>query len=381
MERCSVKSLKDEVEMKKVLTIIGARPQFVKAAVLSRALREGYATAEPGICEVVVHTGQHTDAEMSGQFFADLDMRAPQHQLVLTSSHPLARAGEMLMGLAEIVGEERPDAVLVYGDTDSTLAGAWAAARLGLSLIHIEAGLRSGDRGMPEEVNRIGTDHWATHLCCPSSHAVNQLRAEGIRDGEQGKHVAVVGDLQCAAALAAVADVAHRGGHGPAVLTMHRPANVDDAEGLKRWLDAIAEGLGARSLSCVFPVHPRTRAVCERLWGDAWKAELTDRGIQVVPPAGHQQMMEWVVNAPVVLTDSGGLQKEAFVLGTKCLVLRPVTEWDELVSLGGARCVARPEALMAGWSELEAMEMREEDVYQARGAGERLAKQIAEWLF
>lgn len=359
--------------MKKLLTIIGARPQFIKAAVLSKALQR------LDIREVVVHTGQHWDEAMSGQFFADLGMPAPAHRLTLHSSDALVRAGEMLQGLAPVLEREKPDAVVVYGDTDSTLAGAWAAARLNLPLIHIEAGLRSGDRAMPEEINRIGTDHWATHLCCPTASAVDQLAREGIVDGASGRHVSVVGDLQCAAALEA-APVERSPAAGPVVLTMHRPSNVDDPLRLAAWFDAIGEALEAKGLQAVFPIHPRTKAICARLWGERWQSALMARHIEVQDPAGYVSLMRLVAEAPVVLTDSGGLQKEAYVLGTKVLVLRPVTEWTELVALNAARCVAEPAGLAAAWNELNAAEMQQEDVYAAQGAGDRLADQIAQWL-
>lgn len=361
--------------MTKILTIIGARPQFIKAAVLSKALRR----PDLGIEEVIVHTGQHWDEEMSGRFFSDLAIPRPAYQLQLRSTSALARAGEMLQGLAPILAQEQPDAVAVYGDTDSTLAGAWAAARLDVRLIHIEAGLRSGDRSMPEEINRIGTDHWATHLCCPTEAAVEQLRSEGIVDGLRGRRVAVVGDLQCAAALnAGPFDPAAPA--GPVLLTMHRPANVDNPSRLLAWLDAIGEALLTRGLHSVFPIHPRTKAMCEQMWGGEWRAGLAARRIEAREPAGYHELMQLAAAAPVVLTDSGGLQKEAFVLGTKVLVLRPVTEWKELVSLGAARCVAHPADLAAAWTELSQLKMQREDIYGAVNAGERLADQIAQWL-
>lgn len=359
--------------MTKILTIIGARPQFIKAAVLSQALRRHE------IEEVVVHTGQHWDEAMSGQFFADLKMQMPAHRLTLQSSDPLTRAGEMLQGLAPVLAQERPDAVVVYGDTDSTLAGAWAAARLDLPLIHIEAGLRSGDRAMPEEINRIGTDHWSTHLCCPTKSAVEQLAHEGIVDGQAGRHVAVVGDLQCAAALES-GPFDRLQTPGPVVLTMHRPANVDDPVRLVAWFDAIGQALADQDLQAVLPIHPRTKAMCIRVWGEAWVSSLAARQIEAMEPAGYHDLMRLVAQAPVVLTDSGGLQKEAYVLGTKVLVLRPVTEWTELEALNAARCVAEPAGLAATWTELNQLTMQREDVYGAVGAGNRLADQIAQWL-
>lgn len=370
--------------MIKILTVVGARPQFIKASVLSRTLASG----THGLSEVMVHTGQHTDMNMSGGFFQELNIPAPKHQVKLTSAAPLGRCGEMLAALETIVQEESPDAIMVYGDTDSTVAGAWVAARLNLKLIHVEAGLRSFDRGMPEEINRIATDHWATHLCCPTLYAVEQLAREGVQDGDV-QRVAAVGDLQCAAALDAVklrkqgrAAIAYL---GQVVLTMHRPANVDDSGMLSSWFEAIYQTLEEYDLRAVFPIHPRTQNTCCGLWGETdWKDRLRQWRIDPVEPMGYLDLMRFVESAPLVLTDSGGLQKEAFVLQTGCLVLRPVTEWVELVEMGKVRCVKSPSDLAGEWlqiqNHLRAEHWPKNDVYSAVGAGERLAETLSQWL-
>lgn len=361
--------------MKKILTVVGARPQFIKASVLSRLLQaEGDA-----LREVMVHTGQHTEDRMSAVFFGELGIPEPAYTLPISAEGVLARAGEMLAGLQRVIDIEQPDAILVYGDTDSTLAGAWAAARLGLPLIHVEAGLRSGDRQMPEEINRIGADHWATHLCCPSEDAVAQLRAEGIFTGDaMGRQVAVVGDLQCDAALFAGSSQTPS---GPVILTLHRPSNVDDPVRLRAWLEAIRDTLKSRGLRALFPVHPRTEKVLERLWGSDWAAALEGWHIDASAPLGYMDLMEHVGRAPWVLTDSGGLQKEAYVLGRRSVVLRPVTEWRELVEHGIVVCAGEPVDLEGRIAEMEAkQDWPERSLYGAGEAGPRLKMQLDAWL-
>lgn len=361
--------------MKTILTVVGARPQFIKASVLSRLLQ-----AEGGsLREVMVHTGQHTDDRMSAVFFSELGIPEPAYTLPISAEGVLARAGEMLTGLQRVIEAVKPDAILVYGDTDSTLAGAWAAARLGLPLIHVEAGLRSADRQMPEEINRIGADHWATHLCCPSEDAAAQLRNEGIFTGDSmGREVAVVGDLQCDAALFAGSS---QSPSGPVVLTLHRPSNVDDPVRLKAWLEAVGNALKSRGLRALFPVHPRTEKVLEQIWGSDWGPALQGRNIDTSAPLGYMDLMEHVGRTPWVLTDSGGLQKEAYVLGRRSVVLRPVTEWRELVEHGIVVCAGEPEDLEGRIAEIEANRgWPESALYGAGEAGPRLKMQLDAWL-
>lgn len=361
--------------MKTILTVVGARPQFIKASVLSRLLQAEGDTLR----EVMVHTGQHTDEKMSAVFFEELGIPEPAYTLPISAEGVLARAGEMLNGLQRVIDAEQPDAILVYGDTDSTLAGAWAAARLGLPLIHVEAGLRSWDRQMPEEINRIGADHWATHLACPSEDAVAQLRKEGICTGDSmGRQVAVVGDLQCDAALFAGSNLSPT---GPVILTLHRPSNVDDPARLKAWLESIRDALKSRGLRALFPVHPRTEKVFEQIWGSAWGSVLKDWHIDTSAPLGYMDLMEHVGRAPWILTDSGGLQKEAYVLGRRSVVLRPVTEWRELVEHRIVVCAGEPSDLEGRIAEIEAnQDWPEQSLYGAGEAGPRLKMQLDAWL-
>ena len=305
----------------KILTVVGARPQFIKAAAVSRVLRQAHV-------EVLVHTGQHYDRDMSERFFEELDIPRPDYELGVGSGGHGWQTGQMLIRLEEVLLKERPDWTLVYGDTNSTLAGALAAAKLGVRVAHVEAGLRSFNRTMPEEHNRVLTDHCSDLLFCPTASSAEQLGREGVTSG-----VHVVGDVMYDAALqfAAVArersNILQRLGvrqSGYALATLHRPYNVDDPERLSGVLDA----LNRLELPVVFPVHPRTRA---RLAGRE-----TGR-LRLIDPVGYLDMLALEQNAALILTDSGGVQKEAYFFATPCITLRPETEWLETVAAGWNR--------------------------------------------
>lgn len=327
--------------MRKLLTVVGARPQFIKASALSRAL----ADPQWGIAESVLHTGQHHDDAMSEVFFRELGMAPPAHRLHLEDGGIAERMGQMISGIAAVVERERPGAMLVYGDTDSTWAGAWVAARMNLPLAHVEAGLRSFDRAMPEEVNRVLTDHVARWLFCPTDEAVRNLNQEGIVEG-----VHRTGDLQWDTACwmaAAQGDFAE--GRDAVLLTLHRPSNVDEPDRLRAWLEGIAS-LGQR---VIFPVHPRTAAVCERVWGNGWQSALQALGFVLEPPMGYTELIRTLQGVRAVITDSGGLQKEAYGFAKPCIVARPVTEWTELVAAGAVHLCGEPDALRAAWAWAE----------------------------
>ena len=305
----------------KIVSIVGARPQFVKAAAVSRKLREHHT-------EVLVHTGQHYDYEMSGIFFDGLDIPAPDVNLGVGSGAHGAQTGAMLKAIEEVLIAERPDWLLVYGDTNSTLAGAMAASKVFVPVAHVEAGLRSFNRRMPEEVNRIVADHLSNLLLCPSDTAARNLAAEGI-----SRDVHVVGDVMLDVlnwaierALSRPPQVLHRLGlTKPFVLaTVHRSENTDDRARLVQILRA----LDALDEPVVFPVHPRTvRAIEEANWRPK-------PHIQLIDPVGYLDMVTLTGSARLVLTDSGGLQKEAYWLGVPCLTLRDETEWVETVNAG-----------------------------------------------
>lgn len=309
----------------RILSVVGNRPQFVKSAPLSLALRER------GIEEIVLHTGQHYDPELSAVFFEELELAPPRHRLETGSGTHGEQTGRMLPGIEAALVEERPDAVLVYGDTNSTLAGALAAGKLLLPVAHVEAGLRSFDRAMPEELNRMLVDRIASLLLCPSEVAVGNLAAEGITEG-----VHVVGDVMYDAnlRLAPIArersDVLVRTGVEAGrylVLTLHREANVAP-EPLAR----VAQALAELEEDVVFPAHPRTRAALE-----ASGRELPRT--RVLPPLGYLDFAALASQARVVLTDSGGVQKEAYWYGIPCVTLRTSTEWVETIDTGWNRLV------------------------------------------
>lgn len=307
----------------KIVTVVGARPQFVKAGPVSRALRAA------GLDETLVHTGQHYDELMSKVFFDELELPRPDVNLEVGSGSHGHQTGAMLARLEDVLVERRPDRVLVYGDTNSTLAGALAAVKLGIPVAHVEAGLRSFNRAMPEEHNRVLTDHCADLLLCPTQTAVDQLRREGLERG-----VRLVGDPMYDAVLAnaeraraRAGSVAERLGlvRGQYLLaTIHRPYNTDDPVVLRGIVDAL-EAIGE---PVVLPAHPRTRARLEATGAGAAS------NVRWIDPVGYLDMLRLLADARRVLTDSGGVQKEAYFLGVPCVTLRPETEWVETVSAG-----------------------------------------------
>jgi UDP-N-acetylglucosamine 2-epimerase len=308
----------------KVLTIVGARPQFIKAAAVSGPLRKR-------AHEVLLHTGQHYDEAMSDVFFRELDIPTPNHQLNVGSGSHARQTARMLVGIEQAIQHEKPDCVLVYGDTNSTLAGALAAAKMGVPIAHVEAGLRSFNRAMPEEVNRVVADSLSTLLCCPSRRAADNLSAEGVTAG-----VHVTGDVMRDVLDRALPHVTEsrltRFGVAAGrfiFLTVHRAHNTDDLGRLQRILAAVAAGTDAPVL---FAVHPRTR----RALGAAG-AGASHQSIRMIEPQGYLDTLSLVKYARKVATDSGGLQKEAYWLGTPCVTLRDETEWTETVDVGWNR--------------------------------------------
>jgi UDP-GlcNAc3NAcA epimerase len=304
-----------------VVTIVGARPQFVKLAAVSRVLRAKHR-------EILVHTGQHYDANMSDVFFQGLDLPEPDHRLGIARDRHGSRTGAMLDAIEALLIEHRPDLMLVYGDTDSTLAGALAAAKLDIAIAHVEAGLRSYHRAMPEEINRVLTDHLSALLFAPSEVAVSNLAKEGIASG-----VHDVGDVMLDNVLArasAPSDVLGRFGVSPRAFhlaTIHRAENTDDPEILR----ALLSTLGALDVPVVLALHPRTKKRAQ----DAGLAHLLEaKQLRVVPPLPYADTIALLASAKACLTDSGGMQKEAYFLGTPCVTLRPETEWVETVSAG-----------------------------------------------
>jgi UDP-GlcNAc3NAcA epimerase len=314
-----------ELARVKVATIVGARPQFVKAVVVSRAFGEH----PKAVQEVLIHTGQHYDANMSKVFFEELDIPKPAYNLGIGGGTHGQNTGRMIEQIEQVLLIERPDWVLVYGDTDSTLAGALAAVKLHIPVAHVEAGLRSFNRRMPEEINRVLTDHAADLLFTPTDTATRNLANEGIPEGQ----VRQVGDVMYDAALfySARAEARSRSleqiGLAPkryVLATVHRAENTDD---LAR-LEGIVSGFAASGADIVWPLHPRTR---ERL--HAYALEIPPN-VRTIEPVGYLDMVMLERHAAAIATDSGGVQKEAFFFGVPCVTLRGETEWVELLECG-----------------------------------------------
>jgi UDP-N-acetylglucosamine 2-epimerase len=309
----------------RVITVIGNRPQFVKAAAVSRLLRAEHD-------ELLIHTGQHYDDALSRVFFEELDLPAPEVELHIGGGTNTSQTVRMLSALEPVLADRKPDAVLVYGDTNSTLAGALAAAQAHVPVAHVEAGMRSFDRTMPEELNRVVTDHLSALLLCPSDTAVENLRSERVHG-----RVEMIGDVMVDVARLVqprarehtevlAAHGVEPGGY--LLLTAHRAGNVDEPERLTRLVDLV---LGLEETT-VFAVHPRTRARLEAL-GRLAQLEATPH-VRLTPPLGYVEFMALVCGARAVLTDSGGLQKEAYLAGVPCVTLRANTEWVETVEAG-----------------------------------------------
>ena len=347
-----------------VCTIVGARPQFVKLAPLSRALRRR-------VREVLVHTGQHYDPEMSDAFFSELRLPAPDRHLGVGSGPHGRMTGRMLAALDDVLAEEDPAMVVVLGDTNSTLAGALAAAKRGIPVAHVEAGLRSFDLRMPEEINRRLTDHVSALLLCPTPTAVRNLAREGITRG-----VHRVGDVMADAVRAYLPRARRRprlAGVRPSayyLATLHRQENADDPERLAGVLDA----LSTLRHPTVLPLHPRT---AQRLDAHALKPGGL---VRLVPPQPYLEMLRLQAEARAVLTDSGGMQKEAYLLGTPCITLRETTEWVETLRGGANRLVgADPRRIARAVAAIERKRPRWDPrrTYGDGHAAERIAMVIA----
>ncbi|MGH2825023.1 MAG: non-hydrolyzing UDP-N-acetylglucosamine 2-epimerase [Thermoleophilaceae bacterium] len=352
----------------RIATIIGNRPQFVKAAAVSRLLREAHD-------EVIVHTGQHYDDDLSQVFFAELGIPAPDRELGAGSGTNTAQTARILAALEPVLGDLAPGLVLVYGDTNSTLAGALAAAQANIPLGHVEAGMRSFDRAMPEELNRVLTDYASDLLLCSTATAIANLARENA-PGEAH----LVGDVMADVSLAfrdiaaerstVVADLGLEPGAYLAV-TCHRAGNVDRPERLVRLVELLEALPVATGLRVVFPAHPRTR---DRLEGTMLIERLA--GIDLIPPLGYLDFLELARQARAILTDSGGVQKEAYLLGVPCVTLRDTTEWVETVEAGWNTLVGLDrEAALAALERTPPVERPE--LYGGGRAAERVRDVVA----
>jgi len=332
----------------RIMTVVGARPQFIKCAVVSRALKD---RAE----EVLVHTGQHFDYGMSERFFEELDIPKPDHNLGISGGQHGEMTARMMIALEEVVLKDKPDVVMVYGDTNSTLAAAIVAAKLHVPVAHVEAGLRSFNRLMPEEINRMVTDHVSSLLFCPTKNAVDLLAKEDIRNG-----VEFVGDVMYDSVLHNLGRARERVPSlrdGPyALATIHRPENTNYVERL----ESIFRALSSIKMEVVLPLHPRTKQILET---DERLRTCVGTNISIIEPLSYLEVLVAMADAQVVLTDSGGMQKETYFVGVPCVTLRDETEWPETVEAGANVVVgadeskilsAANEALASGVKEAQA---------------------------
>ena len=346
----------------KIISVVGARPEFIQAGPVSRALR-----AVPGVQEVLVHTGQHYDYRMSQEFFDELSLPTPDYNLGAGSGSPARQTAEILARLEQVLLDERPDVVIVRGDTNSTLAGALAASKLQIPTVHIEAGERSFDRQMPEEINRLVADGVADLHFCASQNAVKNLAREGHRAS-----VYWVGDVMLDALRAhwtmarSTSDIVARLKLEPrsyALVTVHRAATTDVPDRLRR----MAEALNQVRETIVFPVHPRTRLALER---DGIRF---GEHVRLVEPVGYLDMLVLEEQARLIATDSGGVQREAYYLGRPCLTLRETTEWIETVEAGWNKLVGvEPKSVLEAWFDFQPPATRPA-LYGTGKAGQQIA--------
>ena len=335
--------------MKKIITIVGARPQIIKSSAISRAISNSFKNE---LMEIIVHTGQHYDENMSNVFFDEMKIPQPNYNLNVGSGSHGKQTARMLEGLEEIFLNEKPDAVLVYGDTNSTIAGALAATKIFIPVIHVEAGLRSYNKAMPEEINRIACDHMSTLLFTPTNSGIENLKKEGFSIDTNDKasanhpHVYHCGDIMYDNSLhfSTVSDqkstFLKELGLIPnefILCTVHRDSNTDIKENLENIFSALLAIAENSELKIVLPLHPRTKGkLKEQLNSELLESIESSEFIQIIPPAGFLDIIALEKNARMIITDSGGLQKESFFFEKPCVILRPQTEWVEIVDNGNA---------------------------------------------
>lgn len=355
------------------LTVIGARPQFIKAGPVSRAL------SDAGIRELVVHTGQHYDALMSQVFFEELDLPEPYINLGVGSGTHAEQTASMLLGLERVIMQEKPDWVLVYGDTNSTLAGAITAAKLHIPVAHVEAGLRSFNRSMPEEINRVVADAVSDLLFAPTQAACENLWREGVA----AHRVKLVGDVMFDAALqygeladrrSTILDRLALQPRSYVLATVHRAGNTDNLQNLAHIVEGICTT--ARHVEVIWPVHPRTRKCLDCLV----PAVKFPPGVRLIEPVGYLDMVQLERNACVIVTDSGGVQKEAYFCRVPCVTVRAETEWTELVEAGWNRLCApiSGQAVATAIAAAKGTTGRQELSYGGGGAAKRIARELRE---
>ena len=344
--------------MKKIITVIGARPQIIKAAAISRAIKNNFSDK---ILEVIVHTGQHYDENMSQIFFEELEIPFPNFNLNVGSGSHGEQTAKMLEGLENIYMQEKPDAVIVYGDTNSTIAGALAASKIHIPVIHIEAGLRSFNKAMPEEINRIACDHMSTLLFTPTEIGQRNLLNEGIKNDQKeaasidNPKIYLCGDIMYDNSLYFSAMSEQKSEilkeleittDEFILCTIHRDTNTDDTANLNAIFRALLRIQKTSNLKIVLPLHPRTKEKLNSHLDENLLTEINqNKNFKIIPPTGFLDIISLEKNARIIITDSGGLQKEAFFFQKPCVILREQTEWIEIVENGNA--------LIAGANELK----------------------------
>ena len=370
----------------KLFTVVGARPQFIKAAVVSRAIDEFNQTVSirERIEEVLVHTGQHYDDNMSAVFFNEMQIPAPKYHLGIGGGTHGVMTGQMLGAIEALLLEDKPDMVLVYGDTNSTLAGALAAAKLHIPVAHVEGGLRNYDRSIPEELNRILTDHLSTWIFCPSQLSVDNLAREGLLEEKREKaktYVHNVGDVMYDAVCfyrdravpgENIRNLVERTGDGFCLTTIHRAGNTDDTVALKSIFDGLIRI--SRHIPVIIPLHPRTRKVMERF-------KIKTEGLNIIDPVGYFEMLYLLQHSGIVVTDSGGVQKEAYFFNKPCLTMIDYTPWLELVEYGVNTTVDSDSDLIYETARRKLKEAAQQEfpvgLYGDGHAGEKIVKILA----
>lgn len=335
--------------MKKILTVIGARPQIIKAAAISRAIKKLFSN---DLKEVIVHTGQHYDENMSAIFFEELGIPTPEFNLNVGSGTHGVQTAKMIEGIEKLMLEVQPDGIIIYGDTNSTIAAALAASKIHIPVFHIEAGLRSFNKSMPEEINRILSDHISTLLFCPTQTAIDNLVKEGFSISNENTpsvdqpHVHLCGDIMYDNSMyfSSLSDekslIRKEIGvdtKNYILVTIHRNANTDDADRLNAIFSALIYIQNTTGFDVVLPLHPRTNKMMDQLLSEENKALLKEnKQFKIISPAGFLDIISLEKNAELIITDSGGLQKEAYFFKKPCVILRPETEWVEIVQNGNA---------------------------------------------
>ncbi len=374
----------------KMVTIVGARPQFIKAAAVNRAIKK-LNKGKKRIHEILVHTGQHYDILMDKVFFEELNLPKPDYHLGIGSGSHAKQTGLMLRRIEAVLQIERPEVVMVYGDTNSTLAGALAAAKLNIPVAHVEAGLRSYDQTMPEEINRLLTDHLSAFLFCPTDQAVRNLLREGIEDGKT-RRVKNVGDVMYDSILyySKIAEKKSAILKGLGLLapdsplrtpnyylaTLHRAENTDDPERLRSILKALDE-IG-REIPVILPLHPRTKKMM-----NAYHLFSRFKNVRFIEPLSYLNMLKLEKNAKAILTDSGGVQKEAYWFRTPCVTLREVTEWGYTTEEGWNTLSGwRTRDILQATQKISALKKkRKKNFRERRGAGEAMVRVLSQSSF